>query len=73
MLRIVSQGKMPPEGRLPEAEVQLLKKWIAGGAAYTREPLEAIKPASKSLWSFQPVKTCLDSENPVRCALQQFL
>lgn len=57
--RIVKQvvaGKMPPDGRLPEAEITLLKRWIGVGAAYAQEPLVEIKPTQKPLWSFQPVR-----------------
>src|SRR5437667_4241117 len=56
MVRMVALGKMPPEGRLPASQVALLRQWIAGGAAYSREPLEVLRPADKPLWSFQPVR-----------------
>ena len=55
MVRQVVEGKMPPDGRLPDAEIALLKRWIGEGATYAQEPLVAIKPAVKPLWSFQPV------------------
>jgi hypothetical protein len=56
MVRAVSAGKMPPDGRLPEAEVILLTRWIEAGATYPRAHLEAISPAQRPLWSFQPLK-----------------
>ncbi|MCW3094871.1 MAG: hypothetical protein JWL77_489 [Chthonomonadaceae bacterium] len=56
MVRQVAAGKMPPDGRLPEAEVAVLRRWIGAGAAYAREPLTEIKPTVKPLWSFQPVQ-----------------
>ncbi len=56
LVRQVSLGKMPPDGRLPDAEIALLRRWIAAGAAYSQEPLTEIKPALKPLWSFQPVR-----------------
>lgn len=56
MARQVAAGKMPPDGRLPEAEVAVLRRWIDAGAAYAREPLVEIKPTLKPLWSFQPVR-----------------
>lgn len=56
VLRMVSAGKMPPTGRLPDSDVALLKRWIQSGAPYPREPLVAIRPAMMPLWSFQPVK-----------------
>jgi hypothetical protein len=56
MVRQVTEGKMPPDGRLPEAEVAVLRRWIGAGAAYAHEPLVEIKPTVKPLWSFQPVQ-----------------
>jgi hypothetical protein len=56
MVRQVPEGKMPPDGRLPEAEVAVLRRWIGVGAAYAHEPLVEIKPTVKPLWSFQPVQ-----------------
>ena len=55
-VRQTAGGRMPPDGRLPDAEVSVLRRWIAAGAAYVREPLVEIKPTVKPLWSFQPVR-----------------
>lgn len=55
--KITAQGKMPPDGKLPDAEIALLNRWIAAGAVYAHEPLQVIVPKSKPLWSFQPLKS----------------
>ena len=56
LVRQIALGKMPPDGRLPAAEVALLRRWIGAGAVYPHEPLTEIKPTQKPLWSFQPVR-----------------
>jgi mono/diheme cytochrome c family protein len=56
VVKMTTAGKMPPDGKLPDAEITLLQRWIAAGAVYTQEPLKAIKPTVKPLWSFQPLK-----------------
>lgn len=53
--QVVAEGKMPPNARLPDSEVAILKKWIASGAAYPAEPLAPHRPVIKPLWSFQPI------------------
>jgi mono/diheme cytochrome c family protein len=58
IVRQVASGKMPPDGgRLPDAELDLLRRWIGAGAVYAHEPLTEIKPLLKPLWSFLPVHT----------------
>lgn len=47
--------KMPPQGKLKEAEIADLRAWIAAGAVYPDQgPVPKLDP--KSFWSFQPVK-----------------
>lgn len=55
--------QMPPTGKLAEAEIALLREWIAKGAAMP-DKQETLKPAGKeyvispeqrSFWSYQPV------------------
>ena len=52
---------MPPTGKLPEAEIELLRKWIADGAPWPADrepsPAEAIAEAAKTHWAFQPIGT----------------
>lgn len=58
-----SVKQMPPTGKLAEADIALLREWIAKGAAMP-DKQETLKPASKeyvispeqrSFWSYQPV------------------
>jgi uncharacterized protein DUF1549/uncharacterized protein DUF1553/F5/8 type C domain-containing protein/cytochrome c len=56
LVRAVSEGKMPPTGRLPAAEIGLLRAWIRAGAVYPQERLEAMKLPDQPLWSLQPVR-----------------
>ena len=34
LLREVSEGRMPPSGKLPDESIELLKKWVIAGATY---------------------------------------
>ncbi|HLY10126.1 MAG TPA: DUF1549 domain-containing protein, partial [Planctomycetota bacterium] len=55
--------QMPPKERLPGAEVDLLRRWIAGGAPWSakvakaRKPEKKITDADRAWWSFQPVRS----------------
>lgn len=66
-----SDLEMPPDGRLPEAKIELLRKWIAMGAPWPDEPTPGGKVVERSgefteedrkWWAFQPVE---DPEVPV--------
>src|SRR5205823_5829961 len=54
--------QMPPKEKMPAGEVEILKEWIAGGAAWSgatakaRKPEKKITDADRAWWSFQPVK-----------------
>jgi hypothetical protein len=57
--------EMPPDGKLPAAKIDALKKWIAMGAPWPEAEAAAAKPArkpgditeeDKKWWAFQPVK-----------------
>ena len=54
--------RMPPKEKMPAAEVELLRQWVAGGAAWSakvaraRKPEKKITEADRAWWSFQPVK-----------------
>jgi hypothetical protein len=59
--------KMPPEGKLPEAEIELLRKWVERGAPFppsddppTRSSGGVDLEAGRTFWSFQPL-----SEQPL--------
>lgn len=45
--------KMPPTGALPASEVEALRTWVQGGAAWGRPAGDP--KASEALWSFRPV------------------
>lgn len=54
--------QMPPDGRLSPAEVAILERWIAGGAAAPADDTVTSRPktsidiaAGKNHWAFQPV------------------
>ncbi|HVR87500.1 MAG TPA: DUF1549 domain-containing protein, partial [Planctomycetota bacterium] len=53
--------QMPPKEKLPLAEIEILRKWIAGGAPWSaavskaRKPEKRITAADRAWWSFQPV------------------
>jgi hypothetical protein len=54
--------QMPPKGKLPQAEIDILTKWIDGGAADPRDG-KATRPATRTIdiaegrkyWAFQPL------------------
>lgn len=54
--------KMPPSGKIPEADIAVLRSWIDGGVYWPegdKPPLETkgkISPEQRAFWSFQPVK-----------------
>jgi len=58
--------EMPPDGRLPAAQVEAIEHWIAGGAVWPggsatdavapRGPAAKIGPEDRSWWSYQPVQ-----------------
>ena len=58
--------KMPPQGRLGEAEIEALAAWIEAGAAWPESPAKTaavkdgegfvITPEQRSFWAFQPVR-----------------
>ena len=55
LAQAVTTGKMPPTGKLPEAQIAVLRRWVTEGAVYPQEPLERVTPR-KTLWSLQPVR-----------------
>ncbi|MFO0280603.1 MAG: PSD1 and planctomycete cytochrome C domain-containing protein [Acidobacteriota bacterium] len=53
--------KMPPSGKLPEADIKLLSDWVAAGAVFPVRAVPApstdeITPEQRAWWSFQPIK-----------------
>ena len=63
LLERVKSGEMPPgDARISKAEIALLERWIASGAATARPEPETIgaglgiTPEDRAFWSFQPVR-----------------
>jgi hypothetical protein len=57
----VSTNEMPPKHPLAAAEKEILRRWIAGGAAWGSDPIDPFrfttaKRAGRDWWSLQPVK-----------------
>ncbi|MDQ1474766.1 MAG: hypothetical protein QOJ99_6246, partial [Bryobacterales bacterium] len=68
--------KMPPTGKLSDADIAILKRWVGMGAAWPGEtaapaPLtgKQITPADRQYWAFQPIKDptppALPAKNPI--------
>ena len=59
--QLIDKNKMPPKHALPAAERALIKSWIAAGAAWGTDPIDAMRfttetRAGYDWWSLQPVK-----------------
>jgi len=50
-----SKIKMPPTGKLPDAEISNLVRWVSEGAFWPDTPQNSILP-TEGYWAFQPVK-----------------
>jgi Protein of unknown function (DUF1553)/Protein of unknown function (DUF1549)/Planctomycete cytochrome C len=55
--------EMPPSGKLPDEEIQILEKWVAGGAVWPQEPVPQLSHAKEEFdltrrrqehWAWQP-------------------
>lgn len=62
LLSLVASGDMPPgDARVPAEKVELIRKWLAGGAATRRPEPESIGPGvpisveDRSYWAYQPI------------------
>ena len=75
LLKAVKYGdpklQMPPEGKLPEAEIELLTKWIADGAfvpeygvAGQKKGREIDWTAARQFWSVKPLERVAIPEAP---------
>jgi hypothetical protein len=79
--------KMPPDGKLPDADSQILREWIRRGAYFPSKESatatvslsspEGIVRAKKTLWSLQPVTSPIPPKvkNPewVKTPIDQFV
>jgi mono/diheme cytochrome c family protein len=82
LFEYVSTQQMPPKKPLPEAEVALLKQWIARGAYFPERTLDPYafttdRRAGYDWWSLQPLKKPavpkLADATRVRTPVDQFL
>ena len=58
----VADNEMPPNQPLPDKEKELIRKWIAAGAKWGTDPIDAFryttdKRAGYDWWSLQPVQS----------------
>ena len=64
---VVEADEMPQKHPLPENEIAILRDWIAGGAAWGRDPIDPFRYSSKARagydwWSLQPLNAPLPPE-----------
>jgi hypothetical protein len=55
----VRTGKMPPKSPLPPSDVEILRRWIAAGAAWTGPrliPAGQVEPTATFWWSWRPIQ-----------------
>jgi cytochrome c553 len=72
--------KMPPTGKLSDADISTLKQWVESGAVWPREtpapaPLtgKQITPADRQYWAFQPIKDPVPPELPAKNPIDRFI
>ena len=67
LIRAVSyrdEPKMPPKERLKDSEIEILKRWVAGGLAWpnsvenmtSRDERKSLNDWDRDHWAFQPIK-----------------
>ena len=81
------EPKMPPDGKLPDSDAQILREWIRRGAHFPSKQTapavvrlsspEGIVQAKKTLWSLQPIKIPIPpkvkDQSWVRGPIDQFI
>ena len=73
--------RMPPKEKMPAAEIEILRKWVASGAPWSatvakaRKPEKKITDADRAWWSFQPVRATAvpATELPGRNEIDNFI
>jgi Protein of unknown function (DUF1549)/Protein of unknown function (DUF1553)/Planctomycete cytochrome C len=63
IVRRMKSGEMPPtEKKVPGGQIAIIEKWIAGGAATSREEPETLPPGlgitddERAYWFYQPIR-----------------
>jgi hypothetical protein len=73
-LRQTGALKMPPTGKLPEAEIELIEKWIAAGAQGLPD---AVIKVTSNHWAFQspqrPAEPAVHQQSWVRNPIDRFI
>ena len=69
--------KMPPSGKLQDAEIESLERWVAEGAYWPDAPTQAESPHSDGYWAFQPVSKpalpAVENEAWPRASIDRFI
>ena len=55
-VRYAGKIKMPPAGKMPDAEIAALERWVAGGAVWPDTDPAVKRADAAGHWSLQPVK-----------------
>ncbi len=53
--QVLSEGRMPPTGKLGPADIELVTAWVASGAPMPDKAAPAA-PLNRNFWSLQPVR-----------------
>ena len=74
----VADGEMPPKKPLPEAERELLKQWIAAGAAWGTDPIDPFRITSSNRagydwWALKPIERPAVPVNAGTTPIDRFL
>jgi hypothetical protein len=74
--------KMPPSGKMSDADIALIAKWVKDGLAFPvratkSTPDTEISPEQRAFWSFQPIRKVMPpavkNEKWVRNAMDRFV
>lgn len=80
----MKSGEMPPsEKKVPAAQIEVIEKWIASGAATSRAEPESLAPGlgitaeERAYWAFQPLRQqhvpAVKNQSAVRSAIDGFV
>ena len=58
-LRYGGEIKMPPTGKLPDAEIRAFERWVNGGAVWPETAAGVDNPEAPGHWALQPVQSAV--------------
>ena len=58
-LRYGGEIKMPPTGKLPDAEIRAFERWVNGGAVWPETAAGVDNPEAPGHWVLQPVQSAV--------------